>query len=115
MKIIGPTSNPPEPRSTTLDTISHAMADHFLWGSASEDVPESGPSLLDIVHESSPIDTSKPDSISEPGWRAQQRQTAMRERPVVRQETYTSRKLRRASGDRRTAKQIVAEQRREVR
>lgn len=62
--------------------------------------------LLDL---SGPIDTSRLDSIPEPGWRAQQRQTAMRERPVVKQETWTSRKQRRALGDRRTAKQIVAD------
>lgn len=79
------------------------------------EAPEPGPFLLDVGHESSPIDTSKPDSIPEPGWRARQRQTATREQPVVQQQTWTSRKLRRDSGDRRTVKQIMAEQRREGR
>ena len=64
--------------------------------------------LLVEVWNSSPLDTSKPDSIPEPSWRAKQRQTAMRERPVVKQETYSSRKQRRAQGDRRTVKQIIA-------
>ncbi len=63
--------------------------------------------LLVEVWNSNPLDTSKPDSIPEPSWRAKQRQTSMRERPVVKQETWTSRKQRRATGDRRTAKQIV--------
>jgi hypothetical protein len=64
--------------------------------------------LEGAVCNSSPLDTSKPDSIPEPSWRAKQRQTAMRERPVVKQETYSSRKQRRAQGDRRTVKQIIA-------
>lgn len=80
------------------------------------EAPEPAPSLMDHVRDYVALfDTSRQDSIPEPGWKAQQRQTAMRERPVVKQETYTSRKLRRASGDRRTVKQIMAEQRREGR
>lgn len=71
------------------------------------EAPAPGPSLLDVVHESTIFDTSKPESVPEPGWRARQRQTSARERPVVKQETWSSRKQRRAKGDRRTAKQIV--------
>ena len=82
----------------------------------STEAPESAPSLIDHVRDyAAMFDTSTPDSIPEPGWKAKQRQTAMLERPVVQQETWTSRKQRRASGDRRTVKQIIAEQRREGR
>lgn len=130
-----PSSDPPpagtELRESVQDPLDIAMqrADaldqQMLW----DGLPTNGYTADDLlkhlrgraepwlveVWNSSPFDTSKPDSMPEPGWRARQRQTAMRERPVVQQETWTSRKLRRDSGDRRTVKQIVAEQRREGR
>lgn len=64
------------------------------------EVPESAPSLMDYVRDyAAMFDTSQPDSVPEPGWKARQRQVAMRERPIVKQETVTSRKQRRAQGD----------------
>lgn len=70
-----------------------------------------GPSevMLDIVHESSPIDTPMPFYEFQ-----KQAQRAVTKTPAP-SIPGSSRKLRRASGDRRTVKQIMAEQRREGR
>ncbi len=92
--------SPPGSVAPPVDTEARAAAlERHLNGPADP--------LLVEVWNSNPFDTSKPDSIPEPSWRAKQRQTSLRERPVVKQETWTSRKQRRATGDRRTAKQIV--------